>query len=32
MEANLRNVMFLLYNPKREELITGGVGGSKVKL
>ena len=30
MSADLRSVLFILFNPVRDELITGGVGGTKV--
>ena len=28
----MRSVLFMLFNPVRDELITGGVGGTKVRL
>ena len=30
MNANLRSVLFMIFNPVRDELITGGVEGTKV--
>ncbi|RUS77658.1 hypothetical protein EGW08_014581 [Elysia chlorotica] len=30
VSADLRSVLFMLFNPVRDELITGGVGGTKV--
>ncbi|KAK7499549.1 hypothetical protein BaRGS_00009201 [Batillaria attramentaria] len=30
VSADLRSVLFMLFNPIRDELITGGVGGAKV--
>ncbi|XP_059144785.1 uncharacterized protein LOC131931960 [Physella acuta] len=30
VSADLRSVLFMLFNPLRDELITGGVGGTKV--
>ena len=32
MSADMRSVLFMLFNPVRDELITGGVGGTKVGL
>lgn len=31
INADLRSVLFMLFNPVRDELITGGVGGTKVQ-
>ncbi|XP_025106267.1 uncharacterized protein LOC112571485 isoform X4 [Pomacea canaliculata] len=30
VSSNLRSILFMLFNPVRDELITGGVGGAKV--
>ncbi|KAL5018591.1 hypothetical protein ScPMuIL_004313 [Solemya velum] len=30
INADLRSVLFMLFNPVRDELITGGVGGTKI--
>ncbi|XP_064632315.1 uncharacterized protein LOC135490771 isoform X2 [Lineus longissimus] len=30
VSANLRSVLFMVFNPVKDELITGGVGGTKV--
>ena len=30
MSSDLRSVLFMLFNPVKDELITGGVGGIKV--
>ena len=32
MSSDLRSVLFMLFNPVKDELITGGVGGIKVYL
>ena len=32
MSSDLRSVLFMLFNPVKDELITGGVGGIKVCL
>lgn len=29
-KAGLRSVLFMIFNPVRDELITGGVGGTEV--
>ena len=31
MSSDMRSVLFMLFNPVRDELITGGVGGTKVR-
>ena len=31
VNTNMRSVLFILFNPVRDELITGGVGGIKVR-
>lgn len=31
VSADLRSVLFMLFNPVKDELITGGVGGTKVR-
>lgn len=31
VSSDLRSVLFLIFNPVRDELITGGVGGTKVR-
>ena len=30
MDSDLRSVLYMLFNPVKDELITGGVGGIKV--
>ena len=30
VSSDMRSVLFMLFNPVRDELITGGVGGTKV--
>lgn len=32
VSGDLRSVLFMLFNPVEDELITGGVGGTKVKI
>ena len=32
VSADLRSVLFMLFNPAGDELITGGVGGTKVRV
>ena len=31
VDSDLRSVLFMLFNPVKDELITGGVGGLKVR-
>ena len=32
VDSDLRSVLFMLFNPVKDELITGGVGGLKVRV